>query len=83
MMTSSTTEAGAGPTGRPDPGHVLTWRLQTVLQAIRDFGQHDGCASTVREIGKAAGMPRHPCWSGWSKIEGRSLWGDIQPGNRT
>ena len=62
MMTSSTTEAeaGIGPTRRPDPGHVLTWRLQTVLQAIRDFGQRHGCASTVREVGKAAGMPRTP-----------------------
>jgi hypothetical protein len=83
MMTSSKTEAGAGPTRRPDPGHVLAWRLQTVLQAIRDFGQRHGCASPVREIGKAARMPRRPCWSGWSKIEGRSLWGGIQPGNRT
>ena len=57
MMTSSTTEAGAGPISRPDPGHVLTWRQQTVLQAIRDFGQRHGYASTVREVGNAAGFP--------------------------
>lgn len=56
MMTSSTTEAEAEPTGRPDPGQVLTWRLQTVLQAIRNFGQRHGYASTLREIGKAAGI---------------------------
>lgn len=57
-MTSSTTEAGAERAGwpDPDPDHVLTWRQQKVLQAIRDFGQHHGYAPSLREIGKAAGL---------------------------
>lgn len=57
-MTSGTTEARAEPTGwpDPDPDHVLTWRQQTVLQAIRGVGQRQGYAPTSREIGKAAGL---------------------------
>jgi repressor LexA len=55
-MTTSTAEARAEPTGLPDPepDHVLTWRQQTVLQAIRDFGQRHGYPPTFRELGQAA-----------------------------
>jgi repressor LexA len=56
-MTASTVEAGAEPTDWSDagPDYELTWRVQTVLQAMRAFGQCHGYAPTLREIGNAGG----------------------------
>jgi repressor LexA len=42
--------------GRPDPGHVLTWRQRKVLQVIKEFVQEHGYPPPLREIGEAAGL---------------------------
>jgi repressor LexA len=42
--------------GRPEPGHVLTWRQQKMLQVIRDSVQHRGYPPSLREIGEAVGL---------------------------
>jgi repressor LexA len=40
----------------PDPDHVLSWRQQKILQAIRDFADRRGYAPTLDEISEAAGL---------------------------
>jgi repressor LexA len=57
-MTRISTEDGAEPPDwpDPDPDHVLTWRQQMVLQVIRDFGERNRYAPSLREIGKEAGL---------------------------
>jgi repressor LexA len=40
----------------PDPDHVLSWRQQRILEAIKDFAQCRGYAPTLRQIGAAAGL---------------------------
>jgi len=57
-MTSSTADDGTEPPGWPDPDHVLTWRQQTILRAIKDFAQRRGYPPALGEIGEAAGLAR-------------------------
>jgi repressor LexA len=40
----------------PDPDHVLSWRQQKILQAIRDFADRRGYAPTLDEISEVAGL---------------------------
>lgn len=40
----------------PDPDHVLSWRQQKILQAIRDFADRRGYAPTLDEISETAGL---------------------------
>ena len=42
--------------GKPDPGHVLTWRQRKILQAIRDSVQKRGYPPSMREIAKEVGL---------------------------
>ena len=42
--------------GKPDPGHVLTWRQRKILQAIRDSVQRRGYPPSMREIAAAVGL---------------------------
>jgi repressor LexA len=42
--------------GKPDPGHVLTWRQRKILQAIRDSVQQRGYPPTMREIAQTVGL---------------------------
>jgi repressor LexA len=42
--------------GKPDPGHVLTWRQRKILRAIRESVQRRGYPPSMLEIGKAVGL---------------------------
>jgi repressor LexA len=42
--------------GKPDPGHVLTWRQRNILRAIRESVQRRGYPPSMLEIGKAVGL---------------------------
>jgi repressor LexA len=55
---SSTADDGVGPPDwpDPDPDHVLSWRQQEILHAIRDFADRRGYAPTLDEISEAAGL---------------------------
>jgi repressor LexA len=47
---------GSETPGRPDPGHVLTWRQRKILQVIRDSVQKRGYPPSMREIAEAVGL---------------------------
>jgi repressor LexA len=47
---------GGETPGRPDPGHVLTWRQRKILQVIRDSVQKRGYPPSMREIAEAVGL---------------------------
>ncbi len=42
--------------GKPDLGHVLTWRQRKILRAIRESVQRRGYPPSMLEIGKAVGL---------------------------
>jgi len=42
--------------GKPDPGHVLTWRQRKILRAIRESVQRRGYPPSMLEIGEAVGL---------------------------
>jgi repressor LexA len=42
--------------GKPDPGHVLTWRQRKILQAIRESVRSRGYPPSMREIAQAVGL---------------------------
>ncbi|MBV9858002.1 MAG: transcriptional repressor LexA [Streptosporangiaceae bacterium] len=42
--------------GRPDPGHVLTWRQRKILRAIRDSVRRRGYPPSIREIAEEVGI---------------------------
>jgi repressor LexA len=42
--------------GKPDPGHVLTWRQRKTLRVIRDSIRERGYPPSMREIGDAVGL---------------------------
>jgi repressor LexA len=44
------------PPGKPDPGHVLTWRQRKILRVIRDSISERGYPPSMREIGDAVGL---------------------------
>jgi len=42
--------------GKPDLGHVLTWRQRKILRAIRESVQRRGYPPSMLEIGEAVGL---------------------------
>jgi repressor LexA len=44
------------PPGKPDPGHVLTWRQRKILRAIRESVHRRGYPPSMLEIGAAVGL---------------------------
>jgi repressor LexA len=42
--------------GKPDPGHVLTWRQRKILRAIRESVHRRGYPPSMLEIGEAVGL---------------------------
>jgi repressor LexA len=42
--------------GKPDPGHVLTWRQRKILRAIRESVAKRGYPPSMLEIGEAVGL---------------------------